>query len=674
MNRRGRWLTAGAVAAMAAAGLAAFVFTLPLGKLQHASPVVLDRHGAWLQALPVEDGRWRLRADLRHIDPVFIRRLIALEDARFWSHPGVDPLAATRALISDATSGRIRSGGSTLAMQLARRLDPRPRTVGAKGLEAARALALEARLGKLGVLAGYLTLTPHGGNLEGVRAASLAYFGHEPDTLTDAEQALLIAIPQAPEQRRPDLHPEAARRARAVVLQRLVQRGLIDPAAAREAAAEPLPRRVAFPDEAWAVTGELALQASPTQFTVTSTIDAGLQSRLETLAAQTAAAQGDQSSAAIVVVETNTRAVRAVVGSAGRDRPGGWVDASSALRSPGSSLKPFIYAFAFEQGLAAPETQLADAPAAFDGYEPENFDRAFHGEVTASDALRYSLNVPAVTMLSKVGPNAFEARLEGAGATIVRPRIGAADPGLALALGGDGITLRDLAMLYAALGDGGVAKPLAWTEADARRTPGMPGRRLVSAEAAGQVLAILRESPPPRGRAPPALSEGAPQLAFKTGTSYSFRDAVAVGVGDGWTVAVWTGRPDGGARPGMTGRDAALPLLFQIFDVLEASGSAPQRLAPQDAPPALERLDPNKDGPQLAFPPDGAALMVDGYGAGSRGLVLEAHGDGVSWYVDGQPLAETNGQALRRPNGPGFYRVTVVDDRGRQATAQVQVR
>jgi penicillin-binding protein 1C len=674
VNPRRLELALGTAAALTVAGFAALVFTLPLDKLRHASPVVLDRHGAWLRALPVEDGRWRLRADLDRTDPTFVRRLIALEDERFWRHPGVDPAAAARALASDLTAGRIRSGGSTLSMQLARRLEPRRRTLGAKVLEAVRALALEARLGKRGVLAGYLTLAPYGGSLEGVRAASLAYFGHDPTTLTNAEQALLIAIPQAPELRRPDRRPEAALRARALVLQRLVRRGLISAEAAREAAAEALPRRLIFPERAWAAAGELARQASPSQPTVISTLDARLQSRLEALAAQTAASQGDQSSAAIVVVDTATRAVRAIVASAGRDRTGGWLDATRALRSPGSSLKPFIYAFAFEQGLAAPETQLADAPAAFAGYEPENFDRAFHGEVTAGQALQYSLNVPAVAMLAKVGPDAFEARLEGAGAKLVRPRVGAVDPGLALALGGDGITLRDLTMLYAALGDGGVSKPLVWTQAEEQRAAKAPARRLVSAEAAAQVLTILRESPPPPGRAPPALSEGAPKLAFKTGTSYSFRDAVAAGVGDGWTVAVWTGRPDGGARPGLTGRDAALPLLFQVFDVLEAGATSAQALSPQTAPTALARMDPGDAGPVLLFPPDGARLMADGYGPRARGFVLSAHGDRLSWYVDGHPLAETTGQVVWRPPGAGFYRIAVVDGRGRQAVARVRVR
>ena len=669
-----RWLI-GATAGLASViiGVALLALTLPMGKLQRSSPVILDRNGAWLRAIPVENGRWRLRADLDRTDPVFIRRLIALEDDHFWFHPGVDPLAAARAVASAVSAGRVRSGGSTITMQLARRLDPRPRTIGAKMIEAARAIGLEARLGKRGVLAAYLTLTPYGGSLEGVRSASLGYFGHEPSSLTDAEQALLIAIPQAPELRRPDIHPQAARRARARVLHLLVQRGLIDARAAREAEAEPLPHRTVFPQRAWAAAGELARNASASRPTIVSTIDVRLQARLEALAAQTGAGQGDQSSAAIVVVETATRAVRAIVSSAGHDRPGGWIDITRSLRSPGSSLKPFIYAFAFEQGLAAPETRMADAPVAFAGYEPENFDRTFHGEVTAAQALQYSLNVPAVAMLAKVGPEAFEARLEGAGARLVRPRPGLADPGLALALGGEGISLRDVAMLYAALGDHGMARPLVWTQADAAKE-NLRGRRLVSPEAADQVLAILRESPPPPGRAPPALSEGAPKLAFKTGTSYGFRDAVAAGIGDGWTVVVWTGRPDGGARPGMTGRQAALPLLFHVFDVLEADAPRAQALAPRSAPPALTQIDDGRGGPQMLFPPDGATLLVDGYGPNSRGLALAGRGDSLRWYVDGAPLAEANGQVVWRPAYPGFYTIVAVDRAGRQIATHVRIR
>ena len=405
-----------------------------LARASRSSAVVLDRQGAWLRALPVEDGRWRLRADLGRTDPRFRARLIAMEDAGFYRHPGIDPLAVVRAAGRNLVRGRITSGGSTLTMQAARRLEPRPRTLGAKAFQAVRAMQLEARYSKDQILALYLTLAPYGGNLEGVRAASLAWFGHEPSSLTDGEQALLIALPQSPEARRPDRHPAAARRARAWVLARLRTKGLLSRAAEVEANAEPLPAaRAAFPALAWQAAGELARKALPGAPTVDSTLDARLQAALEPLAERTAAAQGRETSAAILVIEIKSRAVRAAVGSGGRDRPGGWVDMTRALRSPGSALKPFIYAMAFDQGLAAPDTRLKDAPTRFAGYAPENFDRTFHDEVSAREALAYSLNVPAVALLQKVSPDVFEARLTAAGARLVRPRTGLSDPGLALA-------------------------------------------------------------------------------------------------------------------------------------------------------------------------------------------------------------------------------------------------
>ena len=656
------------------AGLDA-AFPPPMDKLERSSPVVLDRHGAWLRALPAEDGRWRLRADLARTDPVFLKRVVAMEDGRFAVHGGVDPLAIARAGGRWVWTGRVRSGGSTLSMQIARRLDPRPRTLRAKLIEAVRAVQLELRYPKDRLLADYLTLAPYGGSLEGVRAASLAYFGHEPTTLTDSEQALLIALPQAPERRRPDRRYGAALRARGAVLRRLVAKGLMSPAAAAEAQRDPLPHRRNFPTSAFAVSEELAKAAPPAKPTVTTTLDAALQHRLEGLAALTAASQGKSTSVAVLVVDTRTRAVRAAVTSAGRDRPGGWVDVTRALRSPGSALKPFVYALAFEQGIAAPETQLADTPTAFADYRPEDFDKVFHGPVTARQALQYSLNVPAVMLLSKVGASAFDARLHGAGVDLVRPKQATTEAGLPLALGGAGLTLRDLAVLYAALGDGGIAKPLVWTEAEAAANASARGRRLVSADAAGKVLAILRESPPTADRPPPQLSEGAPALAFKTGTSYGFRDAVAAGVGAGFTVIVWTGRPDGGARLGMSGRAAALPLLFQVFDGLAPQGARPDALPPSSSARALTELAEARAGPRMIFPPDGARVVVDSFGPTGRGLTLSATGDALRWYVDGAPLPWTGltDKPVWRPAAPGFYRVTAVDGAGAKAEAAVRV-
>ena len=347
-----------------------------------------------------------------------------------------------------------------------------------------------------------------------------------------------------------------------------------------------------------------------------------------------------------------------------------------ALRSPGSTLKPFIYGFAFDDGVAAPDTVIEDEPRRFADYEPENFDHAFHGKVTVREALAHSLNVPAVATLEKIGADSFQSRLESSGAVLVRPKRGLKDAGLALALGGEGLSLRDLALLYAALADGGVAKPLAWTESDAALRPHQGGKRLMRAEAAGKVLDILRESPPPDGRAPTALLNRGGKLAYKTGTSYGFRDALAAGVAGESVIIVWTGRADGGARDGLTGRDAALPLLFDVADILAAPPSAPRPIAPRGAPQSLQRLEKaNEDGPHLIFPPDGAQVQVDGFGPGSRGLVLSARGDDLAWYVAGEPVKpDASGRSIWRPATPGFYDVTVVDGQGREVKARVRVR
>jgi penicillin-binding protein 1C len=674
-----RRLTLGLCGLMVAqAALTAADLALPpdLSRGERSSPVALDRRGQWLRALPVENGRWRIRADLDRTDPAFLEHLIAIEDARFALHPGVDPAAVARAAASAAASGRITSGASTLTMQTARLLEPRPRSLGAKAIEAVRALQIEARLTKREILALYLTLAPYGGNLEGVRAASLSYFGHEPESLTPGEQALLIALPQSPEARRPDRRPEAARTARRAVLDKLVRAGRLSEAEAAEADAEPLPGRAPFPVRAWHVAGELARTAPTSQATVLTTLDAALQARLEPLAREAALAEGPDATAAIRGVEIDGRAVRAAVGSAGLDRSGGWIDMTRAIRSPGSALKPFIYALAFEGGHLAPDTELDDAPRRFADYQPENFDRVFHGKVTAREALTHSLNVPAVAALERVGPAAFEARLNAAGIRLARPRARLRDPGLALALGGAGLSLRDLATLYAALGDDGVAKPLAWTEAEAEARRKSSGARLVRAEAAEQVMDILRETPPPAGASPAALARGRPVMAYKTGTSYGFRDAVAAGVVGRHVVVVWTGRADGGARSGLTGRDSALPLLFQAADLIDAPAAAPRPIAPRNAPQALETLPRAVEGPRLIFPPDGATVQVAGFGPASRGLVLAAGGEGLTWYVAGEPLAPdpVSGRVVWRPSGPGFYRLSVVDAEGREAAASVRIK
>lgn len=653
-----------------------------LTRAKAASAVALDHNGAWLRALPVEGGTWRIRADLDRTDPGFIKHLLKVEDERFWWHQGVDAVAIARAFGSNLSAGSIVSGGSTLSMQTARLLEPKPRNYLSKLIEVFRAWQLEARFSKRDILSLYLTLAPYGGNLEGVRAASLSYFGHEPESLTLGEQALLIALPQAPEARRPDRHPERALRARNLVLERMAAKGVLSAAQVAEARSEPVVvKRFAFPALGWHAAGRLASEARGLQATVVTTLDAPLQARLEALARQTAVAQGPNSSTAILVIEIRSRAVRASVGSAGLDRTGGWIDMVQAIRSPGSTLKPFIYGFGFEEGIVAPDTRLMDAPTRFGDYQPENFDKVFHGEVSAKEALTHSLNVPAVAVLNRIGAGAFESRLQGVGVHLIRPKTGLRDAGLALALGGAGIELQDLGALYAALGDKGLMKPLAWTEADAKANLSRPGQRLMAADAASRVISILRETPPPAGRLPAHLMKTANRPAYKTGTSYGFRDALAVGVAGGYAVLVWTGRPDGGSRADQTGREASAPLLFDVFDQINAPSQAPQSLTPAAAPEALKALKPAVRGPSILFPPDQATVYVEGQVTGgklsaTRGLKPSARGKGpLSWYVNGQPVvADTEGRVEWRPDAEGFYEVSVVDADGVTSRSRVRVK
>ncbi|MGE3251285.1 MAG: penicillin-binding protein 1C [Hyphomonadaceae bacterium] len=677
LGRTGKRIAWGVLALMAALFVADQLFPPPLARAEIASPVVLDRSGQWLRAMQTPEGRWRLAAQLDETDPEFLRRLVRIEDSRFWLHPGVDPVALTRATFNYVRTGRVSSGGSTITMQLARLLEPRPRTILSKIIEIIRAIQIERRWTKRQILAAYLSLAPYGGNLEGVRAASRAYFERDPQWLDDSQMALLIALPQAPEARRPDRRPEAARRARNRVLDRFVEIGAIPRERALEARQDAIPGRTPFPAIALQASERL-VAAHRGQNVVRSSLDAPLQGALEALARRHAQTMERDASIAILAVEIEGRAVRASVGGAGRDRAGGYLDMTRAVRSPGSALKPFIYALAFNDGIAAPETLVLDAPRRFAGYLPENFDRRFHGDLRMEEALQHSLNVPAVATLERIGAGRFEAALTQAGARPRMPRRELSEPGLALALGGVGMTLEEMTTLYAALGDGGRARPLCY---DAVCSAWTRETNFVRPETAERVLDILARSPTLSGRIPARLAEGAPRVAFKTGTSYGFRDAWAMGVSGGYAIGVWVGRPDGAPRPGMTGRDAALPILFEAFDLVSPAMLAQQPENLDRAPaPGLARFDAGARarGPQILFPPENVEILVLEFGPASRGLSLSARGGRAPlvWYAEGRrvPNEETSGRAIWRPSAPGFHEVSVVDADGRSAHVRVRIR
>jgi len=652
---------------------------------RQASTIVVDRDGRLLRAFTLPDGRWRLPLELGEVDPRYIAMLLAYEDGRFYQHDGVDWRALTRAGLQLIERGRIVSGGSTLTMQVARLIEPREeRSLAAKLRQVVRAWQIERQVSKEGVLNRYLALAPFGSNLEGVRAASLAYFGKEPRRLTIGEAALLVALPQSPEARRPDRFADAAKAARDRVLDRAVERGIIKAEEAEAAKREIVPtERRPFPLLA-AHAAEEAVAADPQAHILKLAIDARLQAKLEDLARQSVERLGPKLSAAIIVIDNASGEIRARVGAAdylSSDRDGS-LDMTRAPRSPGSALKPFIYALAFESGIAHPETVLFDRPARYGAYTPENFDLGFQGTVTARRALQMSLNLPAIELLAEIGPASFLARLHGAGAAIALPKD--APPGLAIGLGGLGVSLTDLARLYVGLARGGEAPPL--VERLGEGPSAIGPRRVTDPVAAYYVEDILRGAPPPAN----SLSG---RIAFKTGTSYGYRDALAIGFDKGTTIAVWVGRPDNAPVPGLVGRQVAAPILFDAFarlgrdvELIPAPKGVLRAATSADLPPPLRHL--RKDAPKIlsataipslkiAFPPDGARVDLGlAQGVGDAMLSLKALGGAppLTWFVNGAPIGapDARRESVWRPDGAGFARVSVMDAKG--ATDSILVR
>ena len=666
-----------AATSLAATGLALDrLFPPDLSRYQDRSTEVVDANGRLLRAFTTADGKWRLKTTVDDVGPIYLGLLKAYEDRRFDSHWGVDPLAAVRAALQLADRGRIVSGASTLSMQAARLLEPRPRSFTTKLIQSARALQLEWRYSKREVLAIYLTLAPMGGNLEGVRAASLAYFGKEPRQLSAAEAALLVAIPQSPERRRPDRAAAKAQAARDRVLERGLEHGIIDRPLLALAQSRPAPdRRLAMPMQAPHLAAFLAAQ-SPGAI-VPTTLRHELQASIAQLAREERRQFPDLAQVAIVAVDNRTGTVVAWHGGDDFFGRAGQVDLVRARRSPGSALKPLIYAMAFDDRALHPETLVEDVPVRFREWLPRNFDRDHQGSVTVRRALQQSLNVPAVLALEKVGPQRFLATLRTAGA---RPGLPTGDDGnsLGVALGSATLSPLEMAGLYAGLANGGRFAP----PRVLRDQPSAEPMQLLGATAAWYVADVLAEAPLPEGFAslPVALRER--RIAFKTGTSAGFRDAWAAGYSANWTVVVWVGHADGTPRPGQLGRISALPILFKTFGRLPGEDNR-AKPAPVDAlrvashrdlPPRMRTMGPNvgpngaaSGAPRIAYPPPDARIEL-----GARETVaLDALGGTgrLRWLVDGRPLDGTRWM----PEGAGVARLAVVDEAGRSSSVTVRI-
>lgn len=649
--------------------------TPPVNLMQPQSVTVVASNGDLLRPFTSAGGYWRIPVKLDAVDPRLITFLLAYEDRRFFEHDGIDRRAMLRAGFQLITNGRVISGASTLSMQVARLLsDETTRTLPGKIQQIVQAMRLEERLSKQEILTLYLNHAPYGGNLEGVRAASWAYFGKEPAWLNLAEIALLIALPQAPETRRPDRFSEAAVAARKRVLQRLETAGLISKADAQRAASAPIPyQRKPFPMLAPHVAQELRSIDEP-DLVIETTIDHSLQASLEKHITQRSAGLGKGFSIAALVVDHQTGAIRASVGGPGllSGNAAAHLNMIRAVRSPGSTLKPLIYGLGFEAGIAHPNTLIEDRPAAFADYVPENFNTGFHGTMTISEALQLSLNIPAITVLDKVDPHRLASRLRRAGAT---PRFpDRAKPGLAMGLGGVGLTLEELVRLYGALARQGAALDLN-IRLDAK-TPKSTAR-VLSVSATDLLVKSMLQTTQNK-------QSGVSSPVYKTGTSYGYRDAWTIGFDGRHVVGVWVGRPDNAPAGHITGATAALPLFMDVFARLEShphpalNGDA--LLANVDLPVHLKRFGKNKGAgiavasakPVIAFPPADANLQLRADGA----VALKVRGGSApfTWLADGRPVAS---RALRRessfrPSGPGFSTLTVIDAKGR--TDQVSVR
>ncbi len=550
-----------------------WVVPLPVEQLHpSASTVLYDRNGEMLRAQLTTDEMWRLPVQMEDVSGFMVDAALAYEDQHFFYHPGINPLAILRAGWANIKAGRIVQGGSTITMQVARLMEPKSRTWASKLKEAFRALQLELRYSKAEILAFYFNLAPYGGNIVGVGAASHLYFGKHPSQLSLGEAALLAAIPNAPNERRPDRHPGDVGKARARILDLMVEQGFIASSRAKEAASEPVPeQRMALPFKvphlaAWMV------RRYPDAGKLETELDAKIQDGVERLVRnhlKPLRAQGI-SQGAVVIIENETRSVRALVGAYDffDKAHSGQVNGALAPRSPGSTLKPFVYALGLQAGLVSTDQLIEDVPVDYAGYQPVNYDASYRGGVSVREALIQSLNVPAVNLDARLGERGLYSFLKAAGlSTLTKPRH---HYGLSLVLGGGEVTLLELTNLYATLAAGGRVAPVRFLKSEPQRK----GREVLDPGTAYLITDILSQVNRPTLAAVWEWAVNAPKIAWKTGTSYGHRDAWSVGYTPKYTVGVWIGNFEGTGTPELVGGDVAAPLLLEIFGLLSESGSA----------------------------------------------------------------------------------------------------
>ncbi len=538
----------------------------------HYSTLVEAADGSVLHAFLNQEDKWRLYTELSEISPTLRTTLIQKEDRWFYYHPGVNPLALGRAFFTNLSRHQRSSGASTITMQVVRLLEPRPRTYLSKGIEILRAFQLEAHYSKDEILQLYVNLVPYGSNIEGIKAASLLYFQKPPEVLSLAEVMALTIIPNRPNSLRPGKSNAYLQQERNRWLQRFKEKKLFDSQTITDAMAEPLTaKRVAAPRSAPHLSLRLKKEFPDTPILKT-TLQRSRQATLEKLTYNYASRLKAMNihNAAVLVINNRTMAVEAYVGSSdfNDNSDGGQVDGIRAVRSPGSTLKPLLYATAFDAGLLTPKSVLYDVPTNFQGFEPENFDQQFHGKVSVEFALANSLNVPAVQVLSELGPAALIEKLRKAEFRTIRKQ--SSKLGLSMILGGCGVTLEELTTLFASFANQGQFSKAYYLQQPEFHNP----VSLLSEEATFLINQILTQPIRPDLPNNYAYTYRLPRIAWKTGTSFGKKDAWSIGYNAHYTVGVWIGNFSGEGVPELNGANIATPLLFEIFNSIDYNSTA----------------------------------------------------------------------------------------------------
>jgi penicillin-binding protein 1C len=643
------------VAALVLAGSLALAWlSLPMDpglvSFGHRTLEVTDRYGKVLLRQVGADDQWRRPVDLDDVSPWVIRATLAIEDRRFFEHCGIDVGAVGRAAIQNIRRGRVVSGASTLTMQLCRMAESRPRSLEAKLIESANALRLERNWSKRDILEAYLNFAPYGGNIRGIEEASRHWLGRSASDLTPAEAALLAGLPQSPSRYRPDRHPERARARQKQVLAAMRDVGCISDRQYQEALNQPIHLATGGGSSPALVAGLYALARKPQGGR--TTLDLSLMERIEQITRRHLEDLPAGTGAAVVVIEIASGQIRAMV-SAGTEKVGEYLNLAMAPRSPGSALKPFVYAAAMEAGRLSPDSKLWDVPFRQAGWEPGNFDGRFLGEMTAADALRQSRNIPAIHVAREVG---LERCLAVLGASGVDLGADAADrAGLSIVTGALEVRLLDLTNAYAALGRKGL-----WIPANVFPERSERGRQAVSSATARAVNSMLLRRL--------GGEDSAPRCMSKTGTSSLRRDAWTLGHNGAYAVGVWIGRIEGGGRSQYVGARAAQPLFDEILliDAMRADLCCPADVM-RPVTRAIRRPDADSRGVLIQSPSDGLTLQaVDGESM----VVLQASEPDVQWFHNDLRLPPG---VARLPLLPGEHQIRCVEARGRWDQARVIV-